>query len=261
MDLMICLNGEPEQLPYLPEIAALGAGIELGSYGMAGIRSEQAWAARVAMHQALRRRFAGPLAVHGPFIGMEFAHVDHLLQAAVQRRLDMTLAVAMQLRAGRVVLHSGCSPVYDLFGLQDSWLARNVEFWQREIRRWAAVGVAVVLENDTERSPDLLVGLVDGVGSPWLGLCLDVGHQHLFSALDAPAWVWRMGHRLQHVHVHDNDRARDRHWPLGRGTIDFEPIFATLAAQAPQATLSLEVEDTIEAKMAGLRSLAARFAK
>ncbi len=37
MNLMICMRGEPEQLPFLTEIAELGAGIELGSYGMIGI--------------------------------------------------------------------------------------------------------------------------------------------------------------------------------------------------------------------------------
>ncbi len=38
MNLMICLSGEPDQLPFLPEIVALGAGFEFGSYGMLGVQ-------------------------------------------------------------------------------------------------------------------------------------------------------------------------------------------------------------------------------
>jgi sugar phosphate isomerase/epimerase len=106
----------------------------------------------------------------------------------------------------------------------------------------------------------MLVRLVNEVNHPALGLCLDVGHQHAFSDLGALEWVRRMGTRLFHVHLHDNDRSGDRHWPLGRGTIDFEPFYAALEQQVPQATISLEVEDKMEVKLGDLRKLAVRFA-
>lgn len=260
MNLMICTGGEPEVLPFLPEIAGLGAGIELGSYGMVGVQSEQHWQARLALHRAIRSRFRGPIAVHGPFIGMQYAHIDHLLRDAVHRRLDMTFDVAVQLEASRVVLHSGYGPEIDLFALQGSWLERCGEFWQQEIRRWAGAGIEVVLENDTEQSPDPLVRLVGQVDSPFLGLCLDVGHQHLFSKLGAPEWVRRMGRWLHHIHLHDNDGTHDSHSPLGHGSIDLEAFYGAISTQAPQATISLEVVAGMEAKMADLRRLAARFA-
>jgi hypothetical protein len=75
MNVMMCMAGEPEQLPFLPEIAALGAGIELGSYGLVGIQSDSLWQARVALHQAVRDEFQGRIAIHGPFIGMEWARL------------------------------------------------------------------------------------------------------------------------------------------------------------------------------------------
>ena len=233
MNLMICLTGEPEQLPFLPEIAGLGAGVELGSYGLFGIQSDRDWETRFTLHQAIRLQFQGALALHGPFLGMEFAHRDHLFREVVNRRLDMMYAVAGKLKASRLVLHSGYTPEVDLFNLQDSWLERNVEFWQREIRRWADAGVEIVLENDTQKSPDILVRLVNKVDHPSLGLCLDIGHQNVFSGLDAPEWVRRMGHRLSHIHLHDNDRTGDWHWPIGRGTIDFEPFYAVHPAAGP----------------------------
>ena len=51
MHLMICMRGEPEQLSFLPEIAELGAGIERGSYGLIGVRSEQDRQASLARNQ------------------------------------------------------------------------------------------------------------------------------------------------------------------------------------------------------------------
>lgn len=259
MKFMLCMRGEPDQLPYLTEIAELGAGIELGSYGMIGIRSEQDWQSRHALHMAIRKQFQGALAIHGPFIGMEYSHVDHLLREAVHRRLDMTFDAAVNLKSGRVVLHSGYGVENDLFQRQEAWLARNIEFWKQEIHRWAEAGIVIVLENDTDRVPDLMVELVNAVDHPFLGLCLDIGHQHVFSELSAMEWLRRMGNRLWHVHLHDNDRTADKHWPLGHGTIDFEPFYTALLQHAPQATLSLEVEDSMEIKMSNLRALIAYF--
>lgn len=261
MNLMMCMTGEPDQLPFLPQIAELGAGIELGSYGLVGVRSEQDWEARFALHQAARAQFKGSLAIHGPFVGMDFSHIDHLIRGVINRRLDMTFDVALKLKASRVILHSGYTPEIDLFKLQDSWLERSVEFWQGEICRWADAGTGIVLENDTDPSPDLAVQLVKAVDHPNLGLCLDTGHQHLFSGLGAPEWVRRMGKRLVHIHLHDNDRSGDRHWPVGRGTINFEPFYDAVLKQVPEATISLEVEDKMEVKMDGLRQLASYFAE
>jgi len=259
MNLMICMRGEPEQLPFLPEIAELGAGIELQSYGMVGIQSERDWETRFALHKAICAQFQGTIAVHGPFIGMEYTHIDHLIREAVIRRLDMTYDVAVKLKASRVVLHSGYKAETELFKLQDDWLKRSVEFWRREIHRWADAGIVIVLENDIEKSPDLVVQLANQVDNPSLGLCLDIGHQHVFSELGAPEWVRRMDARLFHIHLHDNDRTRDSHSSIGRGTIDFEPFYAAIMRHAPQATISLEVEDKMEVQMGDLRKLAARF--
>jgi sugar phosphate isomerase/epimerase len=137
---------------------------------------------------------------------------------------------------------------------------QNIAFWQHEIPRWAAAGIGVVLENDTDKSPSLLLRLVNAVDHPFLGLCLDIGHQHMFSDLDALEWLRWMAPRLRHIHLHDNDRTRDAHWSIGRGTIDFEHFYAAILEQVPQATLSLEVEDSMDVRMTDLRRLAAIFA-
>lgn len=260
MHLMICMRGEQEEVSFLPEIARLGAGIELQSYGMIGVQSEQAWERRVALHKAIRTHFSGTIALHGPFVGVEYAHIDHLLRDAVNRRLDMTFDAAVELRASRVILHSGYRAEIELFNLSDDWHRRSLEFWQQEIPRWAEANIAITLENTIERSPGLLVRLVDEVGNPFLGLCMDIGHQHMFSELSAAEWVRMMDKRLFHIHLHDNDRTGDKHWSIGRGTIDFEPFYSAVMQHAPQAAISLELEEKTEVKLANLRELASHLA-
>ena len=259
MDLMICLSGEADQLAFLPEIASLGVGIELGSYGLVGIQSEAQWQSRFELHQALRAQFDGPISIHGPFLGMEFAHLDHLIVEVVQRRLDMTLDAAKKLNAYRVVLHSGYTVEMGMFDLQAQWLKNNVAFWQREIGRWAEAGIQIVIENDIESTPDLLVQLAKAVDHPALGLCFDIGHHHMFSDLAVLEWVRQMQPWLCHFHLHDNDRTGDKHWPLGQGTIDFESFYTILRTHVPQATLALEVQDKMDVKMNNLRQLVAIF--
>jgi sugar phosphate isomerase/epimerase len=252
---MICMHGEREQTAYLQEIERLGSGIELGSYGLVGVRSQQEWEDRVSTHRAIAADFKGKVALHGPFVGMEFAHIDCLIRQAVQKRLDMMFDVATSLRAFRVVLHSGLSMETELFGLQDSWLKRSIEFWKAETPRWERSNTSIVLENDTQKSPDLLIQLVKEVASPVLGLCLDVGHLHVFSTVPPAVWIASMGKYLQHIHLHDNDREADRHWSIGKGSIDFAAAFQAVSRHAPDATLSLEVEDRMEVKMIDLRRL------
>jgi sugar phosphate isomerase/epimerase len=256
---LICLKGDSEQHPFLPRIMELGAGIELQSYGMQGIVSETEWQKRVALHQEMIKDFQGDLAMHGPFIGMDYNHLDHLIDAAINKRMDMIYDTVRQLGARTVVLHTSFTTELERFSLEEQWFKKMAEFWQREILRWAGLGVTVVLENVVEKSPNTMVRLAEAVENPFFGLCLDIGHQNIAGGLTAGAWIERMGGRLRHVHLHDNNGKKDEHLPIGRGTIDFQPIFRALHRFAPEAALSLEVDSDIETKVNNLADVIERF--
>jgi sugar phosphate isomerase/epimerase len=256
---MISLKGEINEYSYLPEIANLGAGIELGSYGLIGVRSQKDWVARLEKHIAMMNEFPGEIAIHGPFVGIEYTHIDHLIRQSIQKRIDMTFNVACILRAKRVILHSGYSLETEMFQLNELWLKENINYWKKEIYRWEKTGIEVVLENDVEKSPDLLVELVKAVNSSSLQLCLDVGHLHYFSPYLSVDWVNRMKSYLKHVHIHDNDQKADRHWPIGKGTFNFEDFYSSIENIISNITLSIEVEGTMEDKMNDLRKIINRF--
>ncbi len=241
MKFIICGYGEASEEQYVPIVESFADGIELQNYDRTAVLSPEHWSRVVEQHERIRRIVKGTVAVHGPYAGIDYECRDWIISEAVRRRMDMTFDMARRLRPDTLVLHSGLSHTADRFSLADAWLDAAAAFWQREIGRYADIGVQVVLENVIERTPDTMTALADRVGSEYLGLCLDVGHAHLRSKMPLPEWVCRMQGRLRHVHLHDNSAAADDHLPVGQGTIDFDSFFDALYRHVPGATVSIEV--------------------
>ncbi len=82
---------------------------------------------------------------------------------------------------------------------------------------------------------ELADGLPDNVG-----LCLDTGHAFA-NGLDLASEVRDSGDRLIALHVHDNDGEVDRHWPPGRGKIDWPPFLEALRETRFGGAWTLEV--------------------
>ncbi|MGD0918283.1 MAG: sugar phosphate isomerase/epimerase [Thermodesulfobacteriota bacterium] len=252
MPFSICFQGDPEQRPFLSRISSLKAGLELQSFGRKGIQSQQEWDYRLTLHREVIKIFQGPLAVHGPFTGMRFNHIDVLINEAINKRMDMTYSMTSELKATTVILHTGYSNLEKETEFDLLWLKQSVRFWKEEIKRWESKGIRISLENHIERDPNLMIALVDEVKSSYLGLCFDIGHCNLFSSVLPADWISKMGHRLFHVHLHDNDGTADQHLPVGKGKIRFQPIFKALSAFSPNATLSLEAQIDMESKVNNL---------
>ncbi|MFC1671940.1 sugar phosphate isomerase/epimerase family protein, partial [Planctomycetota bacterium] len=251
--------GESDQLPFLQRIMELKAGLELQSYGLKGICSQEAWDSRYALHQEVLRQYRGPLAMHGPFLGISYHHPDAILNEAVGKRMDMAFQVASKLGVGTIVLHSG----YDLTPkegfFEGLWLDKTSEYWRSEIVRWEEAGIRVAIENYYEMTPDLLVEFVDRVESPSLGLCFDIGHWNLYSEASLEDWIRKMGNRLFHIHVHDNDGEADTHFPLDQGNIDFALFYNLLKQASIDATISVEAHAEMETKVECLEMIIVRW--
>jgi len=225
-------------------VTALGAGIELQNYGLKGCQSPEAWEKRLRNHVAVRENDLGPLAVHGPFIWIEYMHIDHLLREAVSQRMDLAFQAATELNASRLILHTGFKQEVLMFDFFDKWVEDTAIFWRKEIARYAEQGITVVMENVVESDPTVQIELHDRVGNDYFKLCLDVGHANLFSKLPIAAWIEKMGYRLVHMHIHDNLGRLDEHLPLEKGNIRFDAVFEALHHVVPDVTASLEVNSS-----------------
>jgi sugar phosphate isomerase/epimerase len=110
------------------------------------------------------------------------------------------------------------------------------------------LGVGIMIENlpDGFNSRQQLSELLDPM--PELGLHLDIGHCNLrVTENTAEDLIRTYGHRLKHVHLHDNNGGyADLHLPLGAGTMDVPRYVKALKHSGYDATITLEVfsEDT-----------------
>jgi len=255
MEYMVCAFGEPEEIEYIPTVLNLGAGVELQSYGLKGCSSLEQWDDRKQLHLNFRKYYHNRLAVHGPFLGIEYAYTDHLLKRAVDKRMEMTLQTVKQLKAERVILHTGFKREVFMFNYRGKWLKDTSEYWKKEIKRYDKLGVTVVLENVVEFDPQIMIELHDAVNHPRLKLCLDIGHVNVWSKFPPALWIEKFGNRLAHVHVHDNHGVYDEHLPIGKGNVDFQAVFRALKEVVPNVTASLEVISDIDTVLDNLNKM------
>ena len=78
---------------------------------------------------------------------------------------------------------------------------------------------------------------------PKLGLHLDIGHANLMTPRNTTDEILeRYGHRLRHVHLHDNRGGNaDLHLPLGAGDIDIPAALRALKSCGYDGAITLEV--------------------
>jgi len=89
---------------------------------------------------------------------------------------------------------------------------------------------------------DGMLRLIDQVPSPALGINYDPSHT--FPAGDMPhVAVYRLGGRIFHCHVSDNDALTNAHWRPGMGKIDWRALLQALHGTGFTGTISIELED------------------
>ena len=116
----------------------------------------------------------------------------------------------------------------------------------RECCRYAeAAGIRYSLEPHPFRygsTTDGLLRILEAVDSPALGVNLDPSH--LFPVGEMPhVAVHRLGAKVQHCHVSDNDGETNVHWRPGKGKIDWAAFLRALANTSFDGVVSLEFED------------------
>lgn len=120
-----------------------------------------------------------------------------------------------------------------------------------------------------EPEPLLIVGssqdmqeMLRAVGSPRLGVNLDIGHAQLTDA-DVPTSIRSLGTRVVHLHLEDIKGRVHRHLPFGAGDIDFHGIRQALADvgyRGPYVADLFGLDDPVQAGRSALAELRRLFA-
>ena len=127
----------------------------------------------------------------------------------------------------------------------DAVRAINQDFFARLCKIGEENGVIICLENmpfpeQVLARPADTVAFVRELNTPWLRVCLDVGHA---TKLGVPAGdaVRQIGKEyLAVMHVHDNDGTGDLHWQPFTGVTDWADFSAALVEIGFDGVLSLE---------------------
>lgn len=217
-------------------ILELRMSVEIGLGGEGMDRAEVEEIRRTS--EALKERGCA-VTLHGPFWGIEPGCLDPLVRQVAARRISQFLDLARVFHPIQMVCHTGFDPRHHV-GHQEQWLSESRAFWERMAARAESMHIPLLLENVWEKDPSFHLALLKSIDSPFLGFCLDVGHQHSFSETPLLHWLEQLAGYLMEVHLHDNDGSHDHHWPIGDGTIDFQQLFDFLESRGMAPVLTVE---------------------
>ncbi|MEN6438019.1 MAG: sugar phosphate isomerase/epimerase family protein [Syntrophobacter sp.] len=179
------------------------------------------------------------ITVHGPFWDLCPGSIDSAVREVARSRLGQLFETLEHVRPDQIVCHTGFDPRHHR-GHRAAWIENSIAAWEFFAGQAERIGAPLLLENVWEEDPALHLELFRAVGSPWLGFCLDTGHQNAFSRTSLASWLESTAPYLKEVHLHDNDGSFDHHLPMGRGNIDFDYLFRFLGAHGLRPLVTLE---------------------
>lgn len=180
------------------------------------------------------------------------------VRLAAEQHLIEYVQLASKLGAENLVVHLG----FHFSQYMEETYAALLRTFRTVVAEAERLDVPLVIENMNKLSDDSEINylgttveelqvVMDEIRSPYLGLALDVGHANLLPGGIEP-FIEAFGPRLGGLHLHDNDGILDRHWALGRGTVDWKGLFDRLReiGYPGKATIELQrYEDVLESKL------------
>jgi sugar phosphate isomerase/epimerase len=173
-----------------------------------------------------------------PF-GTPFASIREACLSEFRRALRMAHQI------GATVMNAHYSKAPGFFS-KEQVVEWHVEVLARLCEEGTSLGVTIVLEHvpfGGGEQLEYIVAIMEKV--PLLPFHLDSGHAKLERGYDRwDEYLDRLGHKLLHVHLSENDSTADQHLPLGaapRSTTDWPQHIKKLKATGYDGTITLEV--------------------
>jgi sugar phosphate isomerase/epimerase len=176
-----------------------------------------------------------------PATRRDLAHPDPAVRREAIDYLVACLRFAAELGAPIAQMIPSGEPRLAPIASRDEEWAWSVEAMQEAAREAERLGVRIAVEplNRYEAylvtTVETALGYLDAVGSPWVGLTLDLFHANMEEP-DLAASIRAAGRRLWHVQVADTNRQG-----LGRGHLDLGAFPPVLEAVGYRGALVLEV--------------------
>jgi len=155
----------------------------------------------------------------------------------LKRWLD--LFVAIGIRAG--VIHPGGASAKERGCGPERILEIQADSLAALCRHVAGTDFRICLENISTNTAGSLLRIIERVGDPHAGICLDTGHLNVAKGKQA-AFVREAGSRLVALHVSDNDGSSDQHiMPYARGTVPWDELIRALKGLPYEGLFNFEI--------------------
>jgi sugar phosphate isomerase/epimerase len=188
---------------------------------------------------SLLQREGLSVTLHGPFFDLAPGGMDKNILKASRERLRQAFDLVPLFEPKSIVCHTG----YDrkrYHEAQDQWLETAVETWRPFVEDLHGSRTILAIENVYEKTPTMLVRLLNALNNDQVGFCFDTGHMNAFSETDMEGWLQELQPFLKQLHLHDNDGTWDDHWAIGNGKINFDMLFKHVEKNQLRPIITLE---------------------
>lgn len=179
------------------------------------------------------------ITIHGPFMDLSPGSPDPKIRELTKFRFKQLIDAAAVFKPKTVVCHAGYDHVrYDF--CKEQWLEHTVETWKWMGSELFKRGTHLLLENVYETNPDELLQVLEQLDPEHIGYCLDVGHLTTFAKYPLDHWLSATGKYIGQLHLHDNHGDHDSHLGMGKGSINFNPLFEYIKHMTEKPVITLE---------------------
>jgi len=191
------------------------------------------------------------LAMHGAYNDTFYTSVDPLICEVAQKRFIQSMEIAAFHGIDRVVFHSSYRKFLNGFSAAaiDTFITKAVAFW-KGMEKNIPAGMTIFIENVEDEDPEVFVRIFEGINSPKIRCCFDIGHAYFNGrSVSLNRWIDVLKDHIGHVHIHDNNGQNDDHLPLGQGAIllagAINKILYTVGEDVP-FVLECDVEESVK---------------
>ena len=188
---------------------------------------------------SLLRQEGLSITLHGPFYDLVPGGIDKKILKASRERLKQAFDLIPIFEPLSVVCHTGYDRKrYD--EVQDEWFEAAVETWTPLVKEIEGTRTSLMIENVFEKTPKMLLRLLNALNIQKVGFCFDTGHMSAYSETNMDDWLKALGPLMKELHLHDNDGIKDDHLAIGAGKIDFEFLFKYIEQNSLKPITTLE---------------------
>ena len=216
---------------------------------------------RDLLRVALSRTGIRAATIHAHFGGAyDLSVLDETAFAYALATVDVSIDLAVELDAPIIVMHASAEPV--AASERQARIGRAQEAFQDIQERCRAAGKKVAVEllprTCLGNTVNELFRLLEPLDPDVFGVCLDTNHlMDRYQSL--PDVVRQLGDRLMTLHLSDYDGIDEKHWPPGRGVLDWAGFMAALSEIDYGGPFNYECKPEGETPLERARNLEANF--